>query len=217
MPETDPAATEMARSDFWREMLIAVVMGVATLATGWSSYQSSLWGGIQTFRLADMGSIGRQAAVKEVELGQQHVLELFMLERFLDAHEDGDERRAGFLLGRLSPELQAATRAWLESHPKDNPKAARSPFQVEGYVQPGADALAELRRKQAAAYAAADNANRTSDSYVRITVFFGLVLFLAGISAVLKGRWPRRGLVAASVVILVVTLFFLARMPLAAG
>ncbi|HEX2885632.1 hypothetical protein [Vineibacter terrae] len=215
MPEA--TATETERSVFWREMLIAVVMGLATLATGWSSYQSSLWGGIQTFRLADMGGIGREAAVKEVELGQQRVLELFMLERFLDAHEDGDERRAGFLFGRLPPELQAATRTWLDSHPKDNPEAARSPFQVKGYVQPGAAALAESRRKQDAAYAAADDANRISDSYVRITVFFGLVLFLAGISAVLKGRWPRRGLVAASVVILVVALFFLAQMPLAAG
>ncbi len=196
-------------------MLIAIVMGLATLASGWSSYQSSLWDGIQTFRLADMGGIGREVAVKEVELGQQHVLDLFLLERFLDAHEDGDSRRADFLFGRLSPELRTATRTWLESRPKDNPEAARSPFQVEGYVQAGREALEELRRKQAAAYAAADDANKISDSYVRITVFFGLVLFMTGISAVMKGRWPRRGLVSASVVILAVALLFLARMPLA--
>ena len=82
-------------------------------------------------------------------------------------------------------------------------------------VQAGRQALEELRRKQAAAYAAADDANKISDSYVRITVFFGLVLFMTGISAVMKGRWPRRGLIAGSVVILAVALFFLARMPLA--
>jgi hypothetical protein len=216
VPENDSDAADPARAGFWREMLIAVLIGAATLASGWSGYQSALWEGIQTFRLAAVDAIGRDISVKQVALGQQHVLDIFLLERFLDAREDGDGRRTGFFFTRLSPELQAATKTWLDSRPNDNPDAVRSPFHVKGYVQAGTDALEELRKKQSAAYAEADNANRISDNYVRITVFFGLVLFLAGISAVMSVTWPRRGLIIISAVILVGSLVVMFQMPLAA-
>jgi hypothetical protein len=212
---SDSSSTTPDRADFCREMLVALVIGAATLASGWASYQSALWEGIQTFRLAAVDSVGRDISVKQVALGQQHLLDLFLLERYLDARESGDKGRTDFLFSRLTPELQTHTRSWLETRPKDNSAAARSPFHMPGYVQQGTDSLEELRRKQATAYAEADGANVISDNYVRITVSFALVLFLGGISALLKVSWPRRALLGGAILLLLASLYFLARMPLA--
>jgi hypothetical protein len=72
-----------------------------------------------------------------------------------------------------------------------------------------------LRKKQAAIYVDANRATKISDNYVRITVFFGLVLFLARISVVMKVTLPKRGLMAVSFVTLLCALFVLSQMPLA--
>jgi len=39
--------------DGWFELLVAVILGLATLDSAWSAYQSALWSGVQTFRLAE--------------------------------------------------------------------------------------------------------------------------------------------------------------------
>jgi hypothetical protein len=40
-------------ADFWLEMPVATATGLATLASGWSSYQSALRSGIQIIRFVD--------------------------------------------------------------------------------------------------------------------------------------------------------------------
>jgi hypothetical protein len=50
----------------WFELLVAVILGLATLGSAWSGYQSGLWSGIQTFRLAESTAAGRRAGEKAV-------------------------------------------------------------------------------------------------------------------------------------------------------
>ena len=47
------------------------------------------------------------------------------------------------------------------------------------------------------------------------TMGFCMVLFLAGVSAIMKVAWPRRILLGIGVVLLVLSLGFMAQMPLA--
>jgi len=48
----------------WFELIVAVILGLTTLGSAWSAYQSGLWSGIQTFRLAESTAAGGEPGKK---------------------------------------------------------------------------------------------------------------------------------------------------------
>ncbi len=58
MPDTDlPSESQRQPSprterdwEWWTDLMSALLLGLAAVASGWAAYQSSLWGGEQTFR-----------------------------------------------------------------------------------------------------------------------------------------------------------------------
>lgn len=60
-------AVEGEQRKRWVELTCAVVLALATMASAWCAYQSSLWGGVQTFKLAASAKAGREAAKYELE------------------------------------------------------------------------------------------------------------------------------------------------------
>jgi hypothetical protein len=66
----------------WFELLVAVILGLATLGSAWSGYQSGLWSGIQTFRLAESTAAGRRAGEKSVNANQLRGVDLVLFEAF---------------------------------------------------------------------------------------------------------------------------------------
>jgi len=102
---------------------------------------------------------------------------------------------------------------WRATHPETNPAAPRGPTYMPQYRQPALDQAKALDEKADKAFAAGVSAGRTSDNYVRATVFLASVLFLVGISAHFPSRGARYGLIALSAVVLVVSLLQLAQLP----
>ncbi|MDH3755763.1 MAG: hypothetical protein OEU32_18020 [Acidimicrobiia bacterium] len=121
---------------------------------------------------------------------------------------DGDE--SDLLLSQMSGPGEAAAIDWLTN------KETR-PFDADTYVielygdgiaiVDGADAL----------FDAASDANGNSDNYTLAATIVALVLFLSGVSLVLKGKVTRTVLVSGSAVILAGVLVFLIGLPLAGG
>jgi len=66
----------------WFELIVAVILGLATLGSAWSGYQSGLWSGIQTFRLAESTAAGRRAGEKSVNANQLRGVDLVLFEAF---------------------------------------------------------------------------------------------------------------------------------------
>ena len=91
------------------------------------------------------------------------------------------EPRCGNACGAMSS-MRRAVEAWIATKPRTNPNAPSTPFAMPVY-RVAANAEVERQRALAAAsFAKAQEAEEQADQYVRLTVIFAAVSFLAGIS-----------------------------------
>ncbi len=167
-----------------------MILGLATLGSAWSAYQSGLWNGIQIFRLAESIAAGRRAG-----------------EKFVHA--------ADFLFQRFRPEFKVATEAWLKTRPLKNPSAPSSPFIMKEYSLAVEKEMEQARQEEATRFTEARKANEISDTYLLLTVLFSVALFLGGITAAFKRRKIRAVVLALSVITVTAAAIFLAFLPLA--
>jgi hypothetical protein len=172
------------------EVLSAVVLALATVATAWSAYQSARWGSEQTTHMqqattaiirashfADLGDLGEHKRSLHTDLFGQ----------WAAAVGTGNTPLADFLLDRFPEPLKTATVAWQATRPLSNPSAPATPFDMPDYVLAE---QAEAERWEATAAAeseAANTANEHADRYLLFTIVFATVLFFGGISG--KFRW----------------------------
>lgn len=207
-------AVEKDRHTRWVEIICAVVLSLATTCSAWCAYQSTLWGGVQTFRLTAASTAGRASAAANLAGLQSRVFDATMGGAWMQARHEGNRLQEKFLYDRFRPEMRRAVDAWLKTDPFTNPNAPLGPIRMAEYVQPE---LAEVKLQEerfAAEYAAALRANRWSDTYVLLTVLFASVLFFGGIAGAVESRPLRIGIMGIALVLFAVTVSFLATMPI---
>jgi hypothetical protein len=208
------ASVEKDRRSRWLEIICAVVLSLATTASAWCAYQSTLWGGVQTFRLAAAGKAGRASSSANLAALQNRVFDASVGISWMQAKNEGNQRHEQFLFDRFRPEMKRAVEAWLKTDPFNNPEAPLGPMKMAEYVQPE---LAEAKRQEELAaqeYAAATEANQISDTYVLLTVMFAAVLFFGGIAGMAESRRLRIIILTIALALFVVTVVFLATMPI---
>jgi len=196
-PQTDPKEARI-------EIATAALLSLAGLISAWASYQASLWGGQQADHYADANAMTTEATRLSVIDGQAIATDTLMFLEWLEAAADGDERRMTFFQLRFSPEMQISFNHWRARVPAD-PRDAK--------INPGAPILAprplhpegvEARRLQAEAarkFAQGDVANGNSDRFVAGATVLSIVLFIGGISPLLKDNRVRIGLLALAALI----------------
>ncbi|HEY1234344.1 MAG TPA: hypothetical protein VGH22_13290 [Candidatus Binatia bacterium] len=199
----------------WFELIVAVILGLATLGSAWSAYQSALWGGIQSFRLAEAGGAGRRAGEKAAYANQLRGVDIFLFQSYIRAVSEKNQWLADFFFQRFRPEFKVAAEAWLATRPLENPAAPSSPFIMKEYSIPIDKETQQLREEEAIKFTEARKANEISDNYLLLTVVFGVALFIGGITAAFKERRVRTLMLAMSVVIITATAIFMAFLPLA--
>jgi hypothetical protein len=187
------AAVEGDPRKRWVELTCALVLALATMASAWCAYQSTLWGGVQTFRLAGSARAGREAARIEIEALETRMFDKLLLVHFIEHRGAGDARLEKFLGGRFRPEMKVAVEAWLATDPFNNPQAPHSPLAMPQYVQVELKEVKRLQAESAAMAEAAELSNHLSDTYVLLTVLFAAVLFFGGISGTISNdSWRLR-------------------------
>ncbi len=199
----------------WFDVLAAVLLGVATLASAWSAYQAALWEGIQTFRIAEANAAGRQAAGKDLYSNQLRSLDAVLFERYVSAIIEKNDQLAEFLFQRFRPEMRVAVEAWLATKPWHNPSAPLTPFSMDAYVLAAGKEARQLQMDETKNFAEARDADEISDTYLLLTVLYGIVLFLGGIAAVFEEPRLRIVLLVLAAAMLTVTTMALAFLPLA--
>jgi hypothetical protein len=207
------AGVEKHQRNRWVEITCALVLSLATTASAWCAYQSTRWGGVQTFRLAAANKASRDSSSANLAALQSRVFDASVGINWMQARHEGNERQEKFLFDRFRPEMKLAVEAWLKTDPFNNPDAPLGPFKMAEYVQPE---LAEVKRQEelsAQEVAAAIQANQTSDAYVLLTVLFASVLFFGGISGMLNSRLLRISIMIIALALFVVTVAFLGAMP----
>jgi hypothetical protein len=208
------ASVEKDQRQRWAEITCAVVLSLATISTAWCAYQSTLWNGVQTFRLAGANKTGRESSAATLAALQARAFDASMFISYMQAKNEGNEPQEKFLFDRFRAETKKAVEAWLKTDPFHDPTAPLSPFKMADYVQPELEQAKRLEEQQAQQQAAAEQANKSSDTYVLLTVLFASVLFFGGIAGTLDSRRLRVIVLAIALALFVVTLVFLGTMPI---
>ena len=208
------AAVKKEKRGRWVEISCAVVLSLATTASAWCAYQASRWSGVQTFRLAEANKASRDATALHLVAVQERAAEAMLLVSYLQAKSQGDQRLAKFFHDRFPPEMKPAVEAWLKTDPFNNPAAPYSPFKMAEYVQGELTAAKAKTEVFAQKETAAEEAHRTSDRYVLLTVVFASVLFFAGIGGTFDSPRLRLLVFVLAVALLAGTLILLGTMPI---
>ncbi len=208
------AAVEKDQQARWAEIVYAVVLSLATMSTAWCAYQGTRWSGAQTFRLNAANKAGRESSTFHVEALQLRAHDAAMGINWMNAKHEGNQSQEQFLFKRFRPEMKKAVEAWLRTDPFNNPKAPQSPMSMAEYVQPELGEAKRLEELSAQEFAAAQQANERSDTYVLLTVLFASVLFFGGIAGTIDLRHLRIAIVSIALAFFVINIIFLATMPI---
>ena len=188
--------THVDPPDRWVEILAATVLALATVASAWSAYQATRWGGVEAEAYAEAGA-ARAESVRMSDLADAHLtidVEYFAI--WLDeTAKGGDEQVVALIQRAFRPEFEPAFEAWLATDPLVNQDGPATPFEMDEYLRAASHQAEEFRAEAEAAAEVAVDANQTGDNYVLATVLFASVLFFAGISTKFGERWVRISLV----------------------
>jgi hypothetical protein len=185
--ETEEEEAQATRREQLIELLSAALLALATIATAWSGYQSSLWGGEQA-RHETQASVAIIRTGESFNLAEQKVsMHVNLFGQWMAATSTNNTVLADFLFTRFPEPLKSAAVAWEATQPLTNPDAPASPFDMPAYLL--AERVEALRWEEIAIAesAAADRAGEISDRYLLYTIIFALVLFFGGISG--KFAW----------------------------
>jgi hypothetical protein len=189
------AITHVDPTDRWVEVVAASVLALATIASAWSAYQATRWGGVQAAAFAEAGAL-RAESVRASDLADAELtvdVEYFAI--WLDGASQGEEDLQQRVEDSFRPEFAVAFDAWQATDPFVNPDAPHTPFEMEEYSVAAAQDTDALRSEAERAAGEALDANQTGDNYVLTTVLFASVLFFAGISTKFQGRRIKLALV----------------------
>jgi hypothetical protein len=208
--------TPTAATDHWDrrlELVATVLLALAAIATAWASYQSSRWHGKQA--QAQSASIAARvdSSTSAAEANRQIQIDVALFTQWIDAYATGNTELAGFYRSRFREEFQPAFKAWLATHPVENPSAPLSPFAMPQYQLA---AMKEAERLEQVAAAASDVVRvdiQRADNYVLAVVLFAVSLFFAGISTKLHARGARMAILALGYAIFLGTAIWIATFP----
>lgn len=196
--------------------LVLFLLGLSSLGSLWSAYQSNLWNRIQTFQLSTSAALSREAHDKTTRTLQQRTLDAALFVEYARDIDNGDTRMAEFVLERMRPDLRDTIRAWAALHPLQTQQAPASPFVMPQYEIAADAEVADLGSRSANAYDQAQHANVTSGSYNLLTVLYGASLFLAGLAAAMDDRRARLPTLLTSFAFFLIATGALTRLPVAA-
>lgn len=162
-----------------------IILSIAGVAITWCSYQSTVWNGIQTFKLASAQASFRKAEEKKEAAMQKILMDEGLMISFVNAVMANDTAKISFYIAHVRPELGAILAGWLKEDPLHNKNAPAHPADMEKYKRFIAGKFAEATEwtvKGEDYWKKAQHANKVSDNYVLITVIFSVVMFLCGVA-----------------------------------
>lgn len=186
----------------WTEIVSAILLGLVTIATAWSGYQSARWGGVQSTKYSEASAMRVESTRASTQAGQQTQIDVALFSNWLNAYADENQPLEEFYRERFREEFAPAFEAWLATEPTNNPEAPPSPFAMPEYQLAASQESQDLEQRAAATFEEGKAANQQSDDYILNAVILASVLFLAGIA-------PRFDWLPVRVVIIFVALVFL--------
>ncbi|MGR4065393.1 MAG: hypothetical protein ACLQPV_08090 [Vulcanimicrobiaceae bacterium] len=192
-----------ASLDRWVDFASVILISLATVLTAWCGYQAARWSGQQTLLYNTANADRINASVASTRGDTLVTIDVVMFLQFISAVAENKPEEAAFLRARFRPEMRRAVEAWIATKPRTNPNAPSTPFAMPVYRVAANAEVARQRALAAGSFLQAQAAEEQADQYVRLTVIFAAVSFLAGIST--KFVYPNHIIV---VIVGFVTLIF---------
>lgn len=198
------------RIELWSALLLAA----ATVATAYSAYEATRWGGVQATSFTEAGTARTESAKAESDGFTLVAIDANIFTQYAVAFSQGNERLMEILRTRFfRDELKPAFRSWLKEHPLSNPDAAKLPFQLPEYEIAKLEEADRLSEEASALFEEGREANQTADDYVLATIFFAAVLFFAGLATKFTSNRIAMGALGFGTIMFVSGLVRLATLP----
>lgn len=201
-------------SDNAIELTIAILLSLATVATAWSGYQASRWGGVQSTNYSQAGALRTESTRASTEAGQLTQIDIGLFTNWLNAFAADNDELADFYEQRFRAEFVPAFNDWIDTEPATNPNAPASPFAMDSYIVTKSVEADNLAAEASATFDQGRAANQQSDDYVLNTVLLASVLFLSGIASKIRWQPARFSLVLLGMAMLFLGLINLLRYPI---
>jgi hypothetical protein len=194
-------------------LVATILLAAATVATAWSGYQASRWGGEAT-KATMKGNAARIESTRASSLANaQAQVDVAVFTQWVDAYARDETRLRDFYFERFRAEFKPAVVAWIATKPIENANAPLTPFAMPQYKSAARDEAARLEA-QADTWAAISRRNiQRSTNYVLGVVLFAAALFFAGMSTKLPARGLRIALLTIGAVVFLGTLAWIASSP----
>jgi hypothetical protein len=214
-PVKDYRLSREELQDRWLEILVTIMLGLATVATAWSGYQAALWGGVQS-TLYSQASTKRMESVRDSNAANTITnLDIWLFGQWVEYKATGKADLADFYEQRFREEFKPAFEAWLATDPFTNPEAPPSPFAMPEYRLSLEEEAQALELEAENTFAQGQQANRNSDHYVLNTVILASVLFLTSLQSRLEWRIGRILIIILALGLLFLGVYNLITYPLA--
>jgi len=166
------------------ELWSAVLLASATVATAYSAYEATRWGGVQATAFTEAGA-ARTESAKALSEGYSLVtIDAGLFTEYAVAFTENNNLLERVIEERFfRDEFLPAFREWQAQRPLRNPDAAKVPFALDSYQPQKLVESGELEEEATAKFDEGRDANQTGDNYVLATIFFAAVLFFAGLAS----------------------------------
>lgn len=193
-PTAAPGGLSFLRKN--TEVIIAILLGLVSIATAYASFQSSLYDGNMTQSYTTGSNYATEAESLYLEGNQQYVRDAQLYDRLIDLQLDTQnpdptiaaaaaEKFDVIYFQSVSDELGAAIQ-WADQQNAADPDLYYSPLDSEDYLDVLFGGYADTKQLADDTIAEGDRANVLSDKLTLATVIMAISLFLLGIAAVVS-------------------------------
>jgi hypothetical protein len=195
------------------EILAAVLLALAAVATAWSSYEASRWNGEQA-KTFSRSTATRIESTRESGLADaQTQIDVATFTQWVNAYAQKQTELADFYFRRFRSEFKPAVEAWIATRPLRNAKAPLTPFAMPQYRLAAREEADRLEADAEVLSAKARLNVQRATNYVLAVVLFAVSLFFAGMSMRLRARRLQAVLLGLGVTVFVGTVVWLATQP----
>ena len=196
------------------ETLATILMAVATVATAWCAYQSTVFGSVQEFDLHEADVLNRQVNSLRIKSFQRSMIDVQLFTNWANAVGTDKPELAAYYETLFTPRMKPAFNAWKALDPLNNPSAPRHFFFMKEYVVEDDVQADSLQAVYGTRLAKAGESNSHSEHYILLTVVFASVLFFGGITSNLKSIPTKTALVAGSALLLIGSVIWMLTFPM---
>jgi hypothetical protein len=193
------------------ELVATILLGVATAAAAWCTYEAQLWSSRQLREMARASAL-QVASLRATEDGtRQTITDVVTFAAVAQAEARGDHRASRYFADIARPGFRQPLRAWQARTAADG-LAPGTPFDDPAYRKAIVGEADALRAQANRSLLASTAANANGDLFVLRTAMFALSLFFLGIAGQLRTSQARRLALALGAAVLVLSLLSLTRL-----